>query len=82
MIILIDDLTNWITYKPLSDSGFGFDVKRGAYAIHYIEMTTHILQLRMAAEINHCATIPPSHLLTLWKAAYLTSTISPDKQML
>ena len=42
---LIEDLTSWITHKPLSDTGFSFDVKRGAFAIRHIEMTTHILQL-------------------------------------
>ena len=69
---LIDDLTNWITHKPLSDSGFGFDVKRGAYAIRHIEMTTHILQLLHGGRdksLRHHSTF--TSLNSLEKAAYL-----------
>lgn len=42
---LLSDLKAWITHKPLSADGLGFDVKRGAYGIRHIEMMTHLLQM-------------------------------------
>lgn len=42
---ILCDLTAWITHFPMRDDGYGFDVKRGAFAIRHIEMMTHLLQV-------------------------------------
>ena len=49
---LLDDLTNWISHKVMPAGGFGFDVKKGAYAIRHIEMATHLLQLLHGGKDN------------------------------
>ena len=69
---LIEDLTSWITHKPLPENGHGFDVKRGAFAIRHIEMTTHILQLLNGGKDNrlrHHSTFTALH--SLEKAGFL-----------
>ena len=49
---LLDDLTNWISHKSMPVGGYGFDVKKGAYAIRHIEMATHLLQLLHGGKDN------------------------------
>ena len=53
---ILPDLKNWITHKPLSSDGLGFDVKRGAYGIRHIEMMTHLLQMLYGGKENKLQT--------------------------
>ena len=76
---LIEDLTNWITHKALPENGHGFDVKRGAFAIRHIEMTTHILQLLHGGRdksLRHHSTF--TALISLEKAGFLKPEQADD----
>ena len=76
---LIEDLTSWITHKPLSDTGFSFDVKRGAFTIRHIEMTTHILQLLHGGRdktLRHHSTFEA--LIALERAGFLQASQSDE----
>lgn len=73
---ILSDLTAWITHFPISDDGYGFDVKRGAFAIRHIEMMTHLLQVLHGGRDKRLRT---NHTDEALDALYLAGHLSEEQ---